>query len=117
MVLDMNKLVKTIILSVSASVIAVSAFAAPPDHHNPPKKIEPTKSHMVQHKPMSSVKPSRDWRAGQIIPPQYRNAHTIDYKKYSKLTKPGKNQHWIKVNGDYVLMNIVNHKIVKIIRG
>ncbi|WP_265734191.1 MULTISPECIES: RcnB family protein [unclassified Acinetobacter] len=37
--------------------------------------------------------------------------------KYKKLSKPGKNQQWIKVNGDYILMNAVSHAMIKIIAG
>nr|MCM1981194.1 RcnB family protein [Acinetobacter pittii] len=31
--------------------------------------------------------------------------------------KPSKNQQWIKVNGDYVLVNVINHSVIKIIKG
>ncbi|WP_373686223.1 RcnB family protein [Acinetobacter sp. YH12054] len=37
--------------------------------------------------------------------------------KYKKLSKPGKNQQWIKVNSDYILMNAVSHAMIKIIAG
>jgi len=39
----------------------------------------------------NTVKPLRDWKAGQVIPFQYRKGHSVDHKKYSKLTKPAKN--------------------------
>ena len=119
-----NTLIKAIVLSVSASVMATSAFAAPQDNHNQPKHVE---QHQVdQHKKQPvvkkaqaqkhTVKPSRDWKAGQVIPSQYRKGQSVDHKKYSKLTKPAKNQQWMKVNSDYVLINTVDHKIVKIIK-
>ncbi|WP_151868022.1 RcnB family protein [Acinetobacter soli] len=120
----MNTLIKAIVLSVSASVMAASAFAAPQDNHNQPKHVE---QHQVdQHKKQPvvqkaqaqkhTVKPSRDWKAGQVIPSQYRKGQSVDHKKYSKLNKPAKNQQWVKVNSDYVLINTVDHKIVKIIK-
>lgn len=122
---DMNTLIKAIVLSVSTSVMAASAFAAPQDNHNQSKHVE---QHQVdQHKTQAvvkkqqvkknSVKPSRDWKSGQAIPAQYRSGHAVDHKKYSKLTKPNKNQQWLKVNSEYVLINTVTHKIVKIIKG
>lgn len=124
----MNTLIKAIVLSVSASVMAASAFAAPQDNRNQPKHVE---QHQVdqqvdQHKKQPvvqkaqaerhTVKPSHDWKAGQVIPSQYRKGQSVDHKKYSKLTKPAKNQQWVKVNSDYVLINTVDHKIVKIIK-
>ncbi|EIM38267.1 signal peptide protein [Acinetobacter sp. HA] len=39
----------------------------------------------------------------------------MDHSKYKRLNKPGRNQQWIKVNGDYILMNVVNDKVIKII--
>lgn len=63
-------------------------------------------------------RPSQDWKAGQKLPSAYHsNAYKVDHQKYKKLSKPGKNQQWIKVNGDYVLTDIRNHSIIKIIAG
>ena len=106
----MNTLIKAIILSVSASIMASSAIASPQTHHN----------HPVVHKAQahkSIIKASHDWKSGQVISSKYRKGYLVDYKKYSRLTKPAKNQQWVKVNNDYVLINTVNHKIVKIIKG
>lgn len=112
----MNTLIKAIVLSISTSIMAASAFAAPQDTH---KNVHNSKQPVAQ-KPWvkhNSVKPSRDWKSGQTIPSQYRSANPVDYKRYSKLTKPGKNQQWLKVNNDYVLLSTNTHKIVKIIKG
>ncbi len=123
----MNTLIKAIVLSVSASVMGASAFAAPQDNHNQTKHVNQHKKQVDQHKKQPlvqkaqtqkhTVKPSRDWKAGQVIPSQYRKGHSVDHKKYSNLTKPAKNQQWVKVNNDYVLINTVNHKIIKTIKG
>ncbi len=123
----MNTLIKAIVLSVSASVMGASAFAAPQENHNQPKHVNQHKKQVDQHKKQPvvqkaqaqkhTVKPSRDWKAGQVIPSQYRKGHSVDHKKYSNLTKPAKNQQWVKVNNDYVLINTVNHKIIKTIKG
>lgn len=111
----MNILIKAIVLSISTSIIAASAFAAPQDHH---KDVHNGKHSVIQKSQVkhNSTKPSRDWKSGQAIPSQYRSANPVDYKRYSKLTKPGKNQQWIKVNSDYVLVNTNTHKVVKIIK-
>ncbi|QOW50958.1 MULTISPECIES: RcnB family protein [unclassified Acinetobacter] len=65
-----------------------------------------------------AVNPSHDWRSGQNVPSEYRgHRYKGDHIKYKKLSKPGKNQQWIKVNGDYILMNAVSHAMIKIIAG
>ncbi|GAA5013025.1 hypothetical protein GCM10023206_22250 [Acinetobacter puyangensis] len=63
------------------------------------------------------VAPSRDWKVGGKVPTTYRsNNYKVGHDAHN-LPKPGKNQRWIKVNGDYVLENIVTHAIIKIITG
>ena len=139
----MKNLVKAVVFSVSSTLVATSAFAAPQEHHSPYN--QPQKSHVQQaHKtPVSQhhaqqykqdhkhpaqahtykqlnkkVDPSRDWRVGQKVPAQYQSkAYKVDHSKYKKLSKPGRNQQWLKVNGDYVLSNLINDRIVKIIAG
>lgn len=79
-----------------------------------------------QHKPASNNKagnkqmtrPSATWKPGNPVPTQYRGqSYKVDHSKYKKLNKPGKNEQWIKVNGDYVLTNVLNHNIIKIVPG
>lgn len=125
----MNTLLKAIVLSISTALVAAPVMAAPHEYqadkshtqqnHNASKHQQQIqKNH--QHKLVTekSVNPSRDWRAGQKIPAQYyTHADKVDHKQYKKLSKPSKNQQWIKINGDYVLTNVINHKIIKIIGG
>ena len=106
---DMNTLIKAIVLSVSASM-AASAFAVPEKNHS--HHVDPKAQ---VHKKV--VRPSHDWKVGQVIHSQYRKGYSVDYRKYSKLHKPAKNQQWIKVNNDYVLINTLNYKILKMIEG
>lgn len=119
----MKTLVKAIVLSISTAVAATSAMAAPQDHqqHKPHAQQlhKAPQHHAPQHKQVyKKVDPSRDWRVGQKVPSQYQSKiYKIDHSKYKKLSKPGRNQQWIKVNGDYVLMNVVNDKVIKIIAG
>jgi Ni/Co efflux regulator RcnB len=126
----MNTLMKAIVLSISTALVATPAMAAPQDNQkHQPQTVHNQKAptqHQVQkdkaqpkaqqHK--NSVKPAHDWRAGQKVPSQYRgNSYKVDHSKYKKLSKPAKNQQWIKVNGDYVLTNVISHSIIKVIAG
>lgn len=126
----MNTLMKAIVLSMSTALVAAPAIAAPQNAHEQkaPTHSQSTKAqqHSKQNTPVKNqsqikkkeVNPSHDWRAGQKVPAQYLgHGYKVDHKKYKKLSKPGKNQQWIKVNGDYILMNAVSHAIVKIIAG
>ncbi|TCB49127.1 hypothetical protein E0H80_12495 [Acinetobacter sp. ANC 4779] len=118
----MNILVKAIVLSFSTALVAAPAMAAPQDHYSQSHQIQnhhtaPVQQHQhAVHK--KAVNPSHDWRVGQKVPTQYYGqSYKVDHKKFKKLSKPGKNQQWIKVNGDYVLTNVMSHKIIKIIGG
>ena len=131
----MNTLVKAIVLSISTALVAIPAMAAPQDHQ-PQKHQTYNKAAAQQHQAphyqqqnkhpaqpsdykqthRKSVDPSRDWRVGQKVPTQYHSqAYKVDHKQYKKLNKPGRNQQWIKVNGDYILTNVMTHSIIKII--
>ena len=63
-----------------------------------------------------TLKPSRDWKPGQALPSRYYGqGYRFDYKKNKRLTKPSKDQRWIRVNGDYILINTIDHRILKVI--
>ena len=124
----MKTLVKAIVLSISTALVAIPVMAAPQDHHQyskshaqqqhpAPQHHQLNKHPAQQHKQgYKKVDPSRDWRVGQKVPSQYQSKiYKVDHSKYKRLNKPGRNQQWIKVNGDYILMNVVNDKVIKII--
>ncbi|MFD1438814.1 RcnB family protein [Acinetobacter sp. ANC 4282] len=125
----MNTLVKAIVLSLSTALVAAPVMAAPQDHHSQQHnqqhsqqsaqshhKAPVQQHHNAAHK--KAVNPSHDWRVGQKVPSQYyAQSYKVDHKKIKKLSKPGRNQQWIKVNGDYVLINVMSHSIIKIIGG
>lgn len=139
----MNTLVKALVLSISTAFVAAPVMAAPQDHHAQQNNHQvqqqhnkapaqhqiqkqnthqkPAMNHQTQQQKYSkhqSTDPSRDWKVGQKVPSQYHNSsYKVDYSKYKKLHKPARNQQWIKVNGDYVLTNVISHAIVKIIAG
>ena len=61
------------------------------------------------------VNPRREWRSGQYLPSQFSSSrYHVNYKNYRQLPKPGKYQQWYKVNGDYVLVNERNNRIVRV---
>lgn len=132
----MNTLFKAIVLSISTALVAAPVMAAPQDHQTQSQSKYSHKAPAPQHNAKSQqshptafkapqynkhakkVDPSRDWRVGQKVPQQfYASSYKVEHSKYKKLSKPGKNQQWIKVNGDYILTNTFNHSIVKIIAG
>ena len=127
----MKNLVKAVIFSLSSALVATSAFAAAPEHHSQhhqPQKTHVQQQYHAQHKSPAhaqqhkqvhkKIDPSRDWRVGQKVPAQFQSKmYKVDHSKYKKLSKPGKNQQWIKVNGDYILTNVMSHNIIKIIAG
>lgn len=122
----MNTLSKAIILFLSSALVAAPVMAAPQEHHS---QQHGQQQHTAQHQAKDSIKapqhnikkterPSHDWQQGHKVPAQYHgNSFKVEASKYKKLSKPTKNQQWIKVNGDYVLMNIATYKIIKVIQA
>ncbi|CAB1220024.1 RcnB family protein [Acinetobacter bouvetii] len=122
----MNTLVKAIVFSLSTALVTAPAMAAPQEHNQSHQVQNQQKGHTQSHQNTShkntahkkAVNPSHDWKVGQKVPSQYHGqGYKIDHKKFKKLSKPGKNQQWIKVNADYVLTNVISHTIIKIIGG
>ena len=124
----MKKLVHAGLFALTTAVLVTPAAIAAPSSHahennNHAQNMHPGNTHGQQHAEQRHhdmvqdrvLKPSRDWKAGQALPSHYYGkGYTVDHKRYKNLSKPGKNQRWIRVNGDYVLINTLNHSIVKI---
>lgn len=68
--------------------------------------------------PHATVKPHQSWKTGSVVPSTYRTAsyRISQYQKYH-LAKPARNQVWYKINGDYVLINVLNHHVIRIVQG
>lgn len=123
----MNHFVKTVVFTLSSALVATSAFAAPQPHadrhaathpHQLNSKFEQKKYHAApqQHMVKKSDHPQRDWKVNHTLPSKFHaKQYRVDYKQSKKLTPPGRNQQWVKVNGDYVLMNTVNYKVIKVV--
>lgn len=117
----MNTLVKAIVLSLSTALIAAPVMAAPQDHQPKKTQVQQHKAPTHQHKQQADkkvLKPSKDWKIGHKVPSQYQtSSYKFNQNQNKHLSKAGKNQHWIKVNGDYILINDKTHNIIKIVRG
>ena len=62
-----------------------------------------------------SSKHQSQYKSGQRLTKQYHDDF-VDYKKH-KLPKPPKNQRWVKVDGDYILISVATGVIASIILG
>lgn len=122
------------LMMIGLSVVSIHSFAYSShdsrDHHaehsrdyhavdyRPVKVIQVShESHSNQHNDRD-FNPHTNWKAGYVLPNQYR-AKTYELVRYNSygLQRPGKNQRWFKIKGDYVLVNVMNHHIVRIING
>ena len=55
------------------------------------------------------------WQAGYVMPQHYRgNSYKVDYKD-NQLPKPKRNEQWYKINNDYILINMDDNSIVRIV--
>ena len=61
----------------------------------------------------------RDWRRGQVLDRAYRGQGywVNDYRQYPRLYAPSKNQRWVRVDNDYILVNTLSNVIVSILTG
>lgn len=112
----MKKILSAIAISVSAMMAASTTFAAPEhsDNHKPSMQQHQTQKHNQTHSPKAQAK--SNWKVGHQYPTQYRTAtHKVDYKHSKKMSKPGRNQQWYKADGRYVLVNTLNHNILKVV--
>lgn len=143
----MTRFKMLVLTGILSSFVATTAIAAPQQDHEGKQKHQQTSQHQqVDHKksthntqqpqqarsPQSqqqtqtkhaqvqqdkNTKASNNWKVGGKVPAKY---HSNNYKvghSSHKLPQPGKNQRWIKVNGDYILENVLTHVIIKVITG
>lgn len=121
----MKKLLTTLALSLSA-LIATSAMAAPDHRYDDRQGYNHAQSHQDKRWDNNNryeqnrydnkrVNPSRDWRTGQTLPRQYSNSRfEVSDREARRLPKVSRNQQWYKVNGDYLLVNERNNRIIRI---
>ena len=87
-------------------------------HDNAHKQAQRPSPYTHNQRP-HQVQPHRDWRKGQVLNRSYRgNGYkVVDYRQHPGLKSPGKNQRWVHVNGDYILINTLSNVIVSILTG
>lgn len=133
----MKKVLTAIAISMSA-LMATTAMAAPQHYQDNRYQDNRYHSKSAQHwdnkkydarndrfdrndrferdRHFSSINPSREWRSGQTLPRQFSTSRfEANRDQVKRLPKAGRNQQWYKINGDYVLVNERNDRIVKII--
>lgn len=82
------------------------------DHKNDHRWNNDNRNHQANNR----VNPSREWRSGQYLPSQYSaSRYHVNYRNYRQLPQPSRYQQWYKVNGDYVLVNERNNRIIRVI--
>ena len=61
----------------------------------------------------------RVWRRGEVLDRSYRGRGywVNDYRQYPRLYAPAKNQRWVRVDNDYILVNTLSNVIVSILTG
>ena len=115
----MKKLMTALVLC-AGSIGATTAMAAPSyqNQHHDNHNYGHHQTHWNQNQSSrhQQINPSRQWRAGQYLPSNYHSSrYTVDKRQSRKLPNPGRNQQWYKINGDYVLCNDKNNRIVRIL--
>ncbi|WP_159950844.1 RcnB family protein [Rhizobium sp. 18065] len=78
-----------------------------PGQHRVTKEIHKTEIH-------KKVVIKKRWRKGERMNDWQRRAAIRDYKRYG-LRQPGRDQRWVKVDNDYVLISVASGLIAGII--
>lgn len=123
----MNKFYKIALTTLITALISVSALASP-HHHDAHDRQH---SQWQQHKPTSQYRPSYQyqqqhgqyqqgnrWKTQHQLPRMYQNStYRVSSYQRHQLSKPARNQQWYKVDGYYLLTNVHNNMIVKIVKA
>lgn len=121
----MKKLMTALTLSLTA-LVASNAMAGSYDHdqrwNQEHRYSQNDKYQQQNHRQWNNdqrrhqVNPSRDWHKGNTLPRQYSSSrYQVHGSQLKRLPDASRNQQWYSINGDYVLVNEKNNKIVRII--
>lgn len=130
----MKKLLTTVALSLGALMATSAAMAGPGEHRYDQRKAGPAPAHVVKHGPQFKHAPAHgkyqddrrfndkrhfnqsNFRVDQTLPRAYDSKRfEVNSRDARGLAKAGKNQQWYKVNGDYLLVNEKNNRILRVI--
>lgn len=96
-------LLMTLLTGLTHTVI----YAAPHDG-GPRDQLQREKDNRNEDRP--------SWKIGSTVPEKYRYAnYQIDYNNNPQLTPPTRYQQWIKVQRQYILINVLTNTIIKIV--
>lgn len=99
------------------SIATPMAQAQPVQHHRQEfrKNFRPSPPpHARPHVgPRPHVAPRPSWRAGNRLPPHYRNQHVRDYRRLG-LRAPARGQRWVRIDNQYVLINAATGLIMSL---
>ncbi|AUZ05978.2 hypothetical protein ADP71_27020 [Vitreoscilla sp. C1] len=120
----MKKLITTAIIASLMSMVAIPAMAAPQhsQSHSSHTKPHPSYSHKNnnQYQDQQKIVPKKTqahqtWKRGQVLNKKYRGkAYWADSKEQRHLPKAGKNQRWVKVDQNYILINTLSNVILSV---
>ncbi len=114
---------RTILAAIAVSMLAVpmaqaqSRYDSPrhgQHHYQPvkPKYQAPKQRHHAQR-----PAPQRQhWKQGQRVPNWQKRQHVRDYQRHG-LKRPGRNQQWVRVDNDYLLLNLATGVILGMALG
>ena len=120
----MTKILMRGVLTLALSITAVTAFAEShgPQAHSKGNSPAHTNGHQAYDNRSNHSKNSpqhashQGWKAGAVLPRDYRgNRYQFLNYQQARLGKPAKNQQWLRINRDYVLVNVLNHQIIKVV--
>ncbi|HWK67946.1 MAG TPA: RcnB family protein [Rhizobiaceae bacterium] len=102
--------------AIAFSVLAAPMAQAQPRHDGP----RPHYSQKHHDKSPRHFAPGhhkqRHWSRGDRVPEWQRRHHLRDYHRYG-LKRPGRHQHWVKVENDYLLVSIASGVIAAVVSG
>lgn len=129
----MTKILMRGVLTLALSMTAITAFAEShgqhanpqahskgnsPAHTNGHEAHDNRSNHSKNDHPKNSPQHAshQGWKAGAVLPRDYRgNRYQFLNYQQARLGKPAKNQQWLRINRDYVLVNVLNHQIIKVV--
>jgi len=105
-----------VILSLTLATAPVMAKGQDDKHGSPPGHSQAHKD--KGHKDKGVHRGARGWNKGDVVPEAYRGGgYVVSDWRAAKLKAPPPGHHWIKVDGDYVLVAIATGIIASILLG
>jgi Ni/Co efflux regulator RcnB len=106
----MSTMFKRLILSTAAiSMLAVPMAQAQSRHHDTRQG-----HHYSQQKHHHGYAKRHSWKRGERVSDWRKRQAVRDYKRHG-LRKPGRNQRWVKVDNDYLLISFATGVVAGIV--